>query len=96
VRGQHEFQVSPADGESVPSKSANSGADSTIQQAWYTLKTGGFNTIHFKVDLNVRRRTHSQPLHLGESKQHESDSSYGQRIEQLGSGVSNDGDLAPT
>ena len=45
------FKASHVDGTDVPSKSPNNGVDSTFQSAWDAVKSGGFNTILFSVDL---------------------------------------------
>src|SRR5215472_4810532 len=45
------FKASHVDGTDVPSKSPNNGVDSNFQSAWDAIKSGGFNTILFWVDL---------------------------------------------
>jgi hypothetical protein len=45
------FKASHVDGTDVPSKSPNNGVDSSFQGAWDAVKSGGFNTILFSVDL---------------------------------------------
>src|SRR5215472_13229646 len=45
------FKASHVDGTDVPSKSPNNGVDSAFQSAWDAVKSGGFNTILFPVDL---------------------------------------------
>jgi hypothetical protein len=45
------FKASHVDGTAVPSSSPNNGVDSAFQSAWDAIKSGGFNTIVFRVDL---------------------------------------------